>query len=153
MWYCNKRFLIISVIVVVIVIVCFLIKKFHLISLVVVVVDDVVIVCLAIKCFHLIKVVAIVVIVCCYNKRFSFVFSTASRRRPMRRRRRKMRTKRDSDHLRKKAKKIQSHVRNKFFFNLLTFLKFIKIFLKFINFFRNLTFNILIVEGIFFNNF
>jgi hypothetical protein len=46
---------------------------------------------------------------------FSFVFSTASRRRPMRRRRRKMKTKRDSDHLRKKGKKIQSHVRNIFF--------------------------------------
>jgi len=69
-----------------------------------------------IKVFHLISVVVVVVvIVCCYNKRFSFVFSTALRRRPMRRRRRKMKTKRDSDHLRKKAKKIQSHVRNKFF--------------------------------------
>jgi hypothetical protein len=66
-------------------------------------------------------IVIIAVIVCGYNKRFSFIFSTALRRRPMRRRRRKMRTKRDSDHLRKKAKKIQSHVRNKF-------LKFIDIF-------------------------
>jgi len=68
-----------------------------------------------IKCFHLFSVAVIVVIVCCYNKMFSFVFSTALRRRPMRRRRRKMKTKRDSDHLRKKGKKIQSHVRNKFF--------------------------------------